>query len=58
VLIEDLTLAGARLLGRGLPGAGAQLELRVGERSLCGEVTWVGADRRGIKFDFGKRTPA
>jgi hypothetical protein len=58
VLIEDLTLAGARLLGRGLPGAGAQLELRVGERSLFGEVTWAGTDRRGIMFDFGKRLRA
>jgi hypothetical protein len=53
VLIEDLTLSGARLLGRGLPSPGTQLELRVGERSLFAEITWSGDDRRGIRFDFG-----
>jgi hypothetical protein len=54
VLVEDLTLTGARLLGRGLPAAGTQLELRVGERSLFGEIAWAGVDRRGVRFDFGR----
>lgn len=58
VLIEDLTLTGARLLGRRLPKPGTQVELRVGERSLFGEVVWDGADRRGVKFDFGRRLAA
>jgi hypothetical protein len=54
VLVEDLTLAGARLLGRGLPKPGTEIELRVGERSLFGHVVWDGAERRGVKFDFGR----
>jgi len=58
VLIEDLTLAGARLLGRRLPQPGTQLELKVGERSLFGEVTWAAAERRGVRFDFGRRITA
>jgi hypothetical protein len=58
VLVEDLTLTGARLLGRGLPKAGTELELRVGEHSLFGEVVWDGAERRGVRFDFGRRVAA
>ena len=58
VLVEDLTLAGARLMGRGLPEPGTQLELRVGERSLLGEVVWDAAERRGVRFDFGKASAA
>ena len=54
VLIEDLTLAGARLLGRRLPKVGSQVEIRVGDRSLLGEVAWDVAERRGVKFDFGR----
>ena len=58
VLIEDITLTGARLLGRGLPKPGTEVELRVGERSLFGEVIWGGSDRRGVRFDFGRRLAA
>lgn len=58
VLVEDLTLAGARLMGRGLPEPGTEIELRVGERSLLGEVVWDAADRLGMRFDFGKAAPA
>lgn len=55
VLIEDLTLAGARLLGRRLPEVGSEVELRVGDRSLFGEIAWAGAERRGVRFDFGRQ---
>lgn len=58
VLVEDLTLAGARLLGRNLPRPGAEVEIRVGERSLFGVVAWEATDRRGVRFDFGKRAAA
>lgn len=58
VLIEDLTLAGARLLGRRLPEVGTEVEIRVGDRSLFGEVAWDAAERRGVKFDFGRRLAA
>jgi len=58
ILVEDLTLAGARLLGRGLPAPGAEVEIRVGERSLFGVVAWAGTDRRGVRFDFGRRAAA
>jgi hypothetical protein len=54
ILIEDLTLGGARLLGRRLPPEGSPVELRVGDRSLFGEVAWAVAERRGIRFDFGR----
>ena len=58
VLVEDLNLAGARLLGRGLPRPGTQLELRVGDHSLFGSIVWEGAERCGIRFDFGRRVAA
>ena len=58
VLIEDLTLCGARLLGRNRPAPGTQLELKVGQRSLFAEVVWGGYDRTGIQFDFARRAAA
>ncbi len=55
VLIENLSLTGARLRGFGLPLLGSDVELKVGERSLFGRVAWAAGDHRGISFDFGRR---
>ena len=55
VLIENLSLTGARLRGFGLPMLGSGVELQVGERSLSGRVAWAAGDQRGISFDFGRR---
>ena len=55
VLIENLSLTGARLRGFGLPLLGSGVELKVGERSLIGVVAWAAGDQRGISFDFGRR---
>jgi len=55
VLIENLSLTGARLRGFGLPLLGAGVELKVSERSLFGRVAWASGDQRGISFDFGRR---
>ena len=55
VLIENLSLTGARLRGFGLPRRGTGVELKVGERSLYGRVAWAAGDQRGISFDFARR---
>jgi 3-oxoacyl-[acyl-carrier-protein] synthase III len=55
VLIENLSLTGARLRGFGLPMLGTDLEVIVGERSLSGRVAWAAGDQRGISFNFGRR---
>jgi len=55
VLIENMSLTGARLRGFGLPMLGTDVELIVGERSLSGRVAWAAGDQRGISFNFGRR---
>jgi hypothetical protein len=55
VLIQDLSMAGARLLGRDLAAPGAMVELKVGERSLLGQIAWATGDRCGVSLDFGRR---
>lgn len=57
-LIQDLTMTGARLLGRDLPGPKTRLLLKVGKRSLAGEVVWSAGDHRGVCFDFARRAGA
>lgn len=54
VLIQDLSISGAKLLGRDLPPAGTGLTLKVGERSLCGQVAWEAGDHRGVRLEFGR----
>jgi hypothetical protein len=54
VLIQDLSLSGARLLGRELPSAGTDVLLKVGERSLLGQIAWRAGDHGGLSFDFGR----
>jgi hypothetical protein len=55
VLIQDLTLTGAKLLARDLPKDSARLTLHVGKRSLAGEIVWALGDQRGVRLDFARR---
>ena len=54
-LIQDLSLTGARLLGRDLPQPNTRLAINVGERSVTGEIVWAAGDHRGVRLDFGGR---
>jgi len=51
VVVEDLCLTGARLVGRNLPEPGKEILLRTNEHAILGRVAWASADRRGIIFD-------
>jgi hypothetical protein len=54
VLIQDLSLTGAKLSGRDLPAPGTDVALKVGERSLSGRIAWEAGEHRGVRFDFGQ----
>lgn len=56
VLIEDISLTGARMRGRGLPAPGTKVMVKVENRSLLGQVAWGAGDCRGVAFDFGRRS--
>ena len=51
ILIEDLSSAGARLFGRGLPAPGNDMLIRTDEFALFGRVAWAEHDRRGVALD-------
>ena len=53
VLIEDLSLTGARLRGRDLL-PGMKVVLKVGERRLPGAIAWAAGDQSGLRFDFAQ----
>ena len=55
VLVQDLSLTGAKLLGPDLPAHPTNVTLSVGERSLLGEIRWAAGDKRGISFEFARR---
>jgi PilZ domain. len=55
VLIQDLSMTGARLLARDLPTDNARLTLQVGKRSLDGEIVWADGNYRGVRLDFARR---
>lgn len=50
VVVEDLCLIGARLVGSDLPLPGEVILLQSRERAIHGRVTWANEDRRGIVF--------
>jgi hypothetical protein len=54
-LIQDLSMTGARLLGRNLPEPSTRVTLKVGARALAGEIVWAAGDHRGIRLDFARR---
>ena len=51
IIIENLCLSGARVLGRNLPLEGTEILLRSGGRAILGRVAWAREDRRGIVFN-------
>lgn len=55
IIIEDLCLSGARVLGRDLPREGSEILVRSGERAILGRVAWECEDRRGIVFSSVRR---
>lgn len=55
VLIQDLTLTGAKMLGRDLLPPRTKVTLKVRERSLTGEIVWAVGEHRGVSFDFARR---
>jgi hypothetical protein len=55
LIIEDICLNGARVMGRNLPREGAEILLRRGSQALLGEVVWAAEDRRGIVFSGARR---
>lgn len=57
IMIEDLCLSGARVLGRDLPSPGQRIMLRSADRAISAEVAWSRGDRRGLIFT-GVRRPA
>ena len=55
VIVQDLCLVGAKILGRGLPQPGEQILLRTGDRAILGRVAWADNDHRGIVFGAPRR---
>ena len=55
VLIQDLSMTGARLLVPEVPSRGTDIELKVGKRSLLGRVAWGEGKHCGVSFEFGRR---
>ena len=55
IIIEDLCLTGARVLGRDLPVEGSEILVRSGDRAVLGRVAWAREDRRGIVFNGARR---
>ena len=51
VVVTDVSPSGAKLLGRKLPEAGADVLLTVGDVELFAEIAWVGHDECGISFE-------
>jgi len=55
LIIEDICLTGARVMGRDLPREGTEILIRRGDQALLGEIVWAAADRRGIVFSGARR---
>ena len=51
VVVPDLSEAGAKLQGRGLPEVGERLLINFGETGLFATVAWSRRDECGIIFD-------
>ena len=51
VVVTDVSPTGAKLLGRQLPAAGADVLLTVGGVELFGEIAWLRNDECGIAFE-------
>ena len=55
LIIENLCLTGARVVGCDLPGEGSDVLLRSGDRAIAGRIAWALDDRRGIVFEGFRR---
>lgn len=51
ILVEDLCATGAKLLGRGLPPAGANLIILADRLDAFGRIIWASGDHRGVVFE-------
>jgi hypothetical protein len=51
VLVEDLSLDGAKISGRVLPSPGEEILLQTDNLSLFGRIAWAQEDYRGIHFE-------
>jgi hypothetical protein len=58
VIVQDLCLLGARLVGRDLPQPGEEILLRARERAIIGRVAWADNDQRGMIFGAVPRKAA
>jgi|SRR6185312_249096 len=47
----EVSLAGARIKGRNLPGVGKNVILTCGRIDAFGTIVWASSNRRGIAFD-------
>ena len=50
VVLADLCLLGARLLGRDLPPAGSEIMVHAHDRTIAGRIAWADENRRGVIF--------
>ena len=51
IVVRDISLSGAALLGRDLPGAGDDVLMVVGSHDAMARVVWRANDKCGIRFD-------
>ena len=58
VVVENLSSSGARIRGRGLPGAGKQILIWMEGLDVLGSVAWTRSDECGIRFDVPLETEA
>src|SRR6476620_9498278 len=51
VLVENISLWGAKLRGRNLPAVGKQVLVWMDGADALGVVTWADFDQRGVSFE-------
>lgn len=51
VLVEDLSLRGAKISGRVLPAPGQEILLQTEKLSLFGRIAWAQKDSCGVHFE-------
>lgn len=55
IIIEDLCLSGARVVGYDLPEIDAEILLKSAERAIAGRIAWSEGNRRGVVFNGARR---
>jgi hypothetical protein len=51
VIVENLSMTGAKVRGRDLPSAGKQVLIWVEGLDVLGSVAWASHDECGVRFD-------